>query len=977
MRWLLAINLKNLVHQWLILSGVSLALSACGGGGGGSPPAPPPPPPPVTNTPPSASFTLAPGTGDAPLAVAFDGSTSTDSDGTINNYFWEFGDADQTTGIGATAQHIYTTNGSFSIRLTVTDDDGATATVVANITVDSPAATAQISGTIQILSSSAIDSDVNDRFTTPVPNDDFANAQPVPNPVTLGGFANVAGSGSSTGNLFANGDPGDFYRISLTGNELILLTIGESDTDLDLLLWDDSPVPALVDASAGSGSTESLNATTAGNFFVEVVPVSGASNYVLTIGQEATTTSRSATRVSDSFVPGEIIVHSDDPGLGPRYVMRQKGRSGRFALMAMDAPNRTLVRMAAAASRYTNLRVPLHGRISSALKHKYQTLLAIKGLAGDGAVRYAEPNLIRRPHKVPDDPLYGYQWHYPTINLPLAWDLTTGDASVIVAVVDTGVLLNHPDLTNQLVPGYDFVSNAQRANDGDGIDSDPNDPGDLAFGGSSSFHGTHVAGTIAAQSNNPDNNDPNPTGAAGIAWDSRIMPVRALGIDGGTTYDVLQAVRFAAGLSNDSGTVPEQRADVINLSLGSSFSSQSEQDVVNEVRAAGVFVVASAGNESSTLPSYPAAYDGVISVSATTISNGLATYSNTGSTIDVAAPGGYNATDLNGDGIGDGVVSTMGDDGTFGPVQFGYAALSGTSMAAPHVAGVIALMKAVHPGLTPAEFDTALLAGDLTDDLGTPGYDESYGHGLINAHKAVVTALALANGQGTDPGPVMSASASTLNFGAFGTLLDFTLQNVGTGTVTVQNITTSEPWLGYLSTSVDTSGMGDYEILVDRSAITVDGTYGATLTIDSDANDISVNIIMQVSSINLTADAGLHYIILVNEDDTSVLPATVLTVDNGVYEFVIGNVPTGQYRLFAGTDSDDDDFLCDTGEACGAYRTLDSPDLLNVNGDMSGLDFVSGFRTNLSTLAPATSARSESGISFKKPLPKNAAGRNR
>ena len=421
-------------------------------------------------------------------------------------------------------------------------------------------------------------------------------------------------------------------------------------------------------------------------------------------------------------------------------------------------------------------------------------------------------------------------------------------------------------------------------------------------------------------------------------------------------------------MSNDSGTVPAQRADVINLSLGSSFSSQSEQDVVNEVRATGVFVVASAGNESSTLPSYPAAYDGVISVSATTISNSLATYSNTGSTIDVAAPGGYNATDLNGDGIGDGVVSSMGDDGAFGPVQFGYTALSGTSMAAPHVAGVIALMKAVHPDLTPAEFDTALLAGDLTDDLGTPGYDESYGHGLINAHKAVVAALALANGQGTDPGPVMSASASTLNFGAFGTLLDFTLQNVGTGTVTVQNITASEPWLSYQSSSVDANGMGDYEILVDRSAITVDGTYGATLTIDSDANDISVNIIMQVSSVNLTADAGLHYIILVNADDTSVLPATVLTVDNGVYEFVIGNVPTGQYRLFAGTDSDDDDFLCDTGEACGAYRTLDSPDVLNVNGDMSGLDFISGFRNILSALAPATSARSERGISVKKPV---------
>ncbi|MCZ6855587.1 MAG: hypothetical protein O7G86_16880, partial [Gammaproteobacteria bacterium] len=157
-----------------------------------------------------------------------------------------------------------------------------------------------------------------------------------------------------------------------------------------------------------------------------------------------------------------------------------------------------------------------------------------------------------------------------------------------------------------------------------------------------------------------------------------------------------------------------------------------------------------------------------------------------------------------------------------------------------------------------------------------------------------------------------------------------------------------------------------YEVQVDRSLISVDGTYSATLSIDSDANDITIVIIMQKSSINLTADAGQHYIILVNEDGASTLPATISTANNGVYEFTINNVPTGQYQLFAGTDSNDDDFLCDTAEACGAYRTLDSPDLLNINGDMSGLDFVSGFRTNLSTLAPSETVINGSGISFTK-----------
>ena len=197
-------------------------------------------------------------------------------------------------------------------------------------------------------------------------------------------------------------------------------------------------------------------------------------------------------------------------------------------------------------------------------------------MRGRSDVASAELNTILQPARVPSDPLYTLQWHYPMIRLPQAWDSTIGSPSVVIAVVDTGVVLTHPDLQGQLVAGYDFISSASRARDGDGIDPDPSDPGDLALGtGASSFHGTHVAGTIGAASDRPTGE----IGVAGVAWGARVMPIRVLGLQGGTNYDVLQGVRYAAGLPNDSGTVPAQPADVINLSLSGGGFSQVAQDL--------------------------------------------------------------------------------------------------------------------------------------------------------------------------------------------------------------------------------------------------------------------------------------------------------------------------------------------------------------------------------------------------------------
>jgi serine protease len=906
--------------------------------------------------------------------VIFNGLSSADQDGTITSYSWDFGDPSSAdnTAVGPTARHTYAATGTFTAQLTVTDNSSLTGVRSGTINVGAGGGNFTLSGHVRILPSSAIDSDVNDVNVPVVRNDTFDTAQALPNPATIGGYLALPGAGvkgavcaivsvSNPTCPTAVGDRNDFYQVNLTGNETLLLSIAESAADFDLKLYNDGRV--LVDQSVGGMGTESLVVQAAGSYFVDVAAVSGASNYVLSIGQTPVTAAH-APRLSDEFVPGEILIGGN---VAP---------AAKHALHLTDA-SPGVRRMRFDATRFANARAKARAVARDAKDaEKIATLELMKAVARDPAIAYAEPNYIRRPVATPNDSFYRFQWHYPNIQLPVAWDviangsLPNGDG-VIVAVVDTGVLLNHPDLRDQIlrdasnqVIGYDFISSATRANDGDGIDSNPDDPGDRAFGpNSSSFHGTHVAGTIAAATDNT-------VGVAGIAWHAKIMPLRALGVDGGTSFDVIQAVRFAAGLSNSSNTVPPQRADVINLSLSGGGSSQSEQATYDAVRNAGVIVVAAAGNEASTLPSYPAAYNGVVSVAATTITKTQATYSNSGSTIDVSAPGGNNATDVNGDGLGDGVVSTIGDD-SGGSVQFGYAALSGTSMSAPHVAGVIALMKAIYPALTVAQFETALASGQLTDDLGAIGRDDLFGIGLINAQKAVLRAIELKNGSGTPTSPVLTTSPTSLNFGAFDTELSLEVRNAGGGTLNVTSVMPAEPWLSINPPAPFTLAAGastTLKIRVDRTTLS-DNTYSAQVTLDSNTNDVTVGIVMQVTSLDVEANAGKHYVILIDAATGEAVPQKIAIVDavNGEYPYTIPSVAAGQYRLAAGTDSDNDNFLCDAGEACGFYRTLDSPDTIVVNGDRADLDFTSGFPVNL--FSHSASASGAQPAAVRRPVP--------
>jgi serine protease len=787
-----------------------------------------------------------------------------------------------------------------------------------------------VSGNLIVPSFVVTDSDVNDVVTTPVANHPYTAAQSVPNPVNIGGYVNQPRAGSP-GHSFNSGDTSDFFLIDMQAGQTLLLNIADlNGNDLDLGLYNIEG--DLVDSSTGNTQFESLVVPSDGQYYVQVYAYSGASNYLLSIGLTPQAELPPVTlRLSDEFVPEEVLVRfnsdtiqakSVDSLLSQFQFDNESYGDGVQRLTLMEKTEISAFK-AVDATQITDLQ-----------QQKLDTLHAIKALRQRDDVDFAEPNYIVHPSATPNDEYYSLQWHYPQINLPQAWDITTGDNSVIVAVVDTGVLLEHPDLSGQLVAGYDFISDAQSAGDGDGIDSDPNDEGDaVQEGASSSFHGTHVAGTVAASSNNSQ-------GIAGVAWDSRIMPIRVLGKDGGTSLDLAEGVRFAAGLSNTSGTVPAQAADIINMSLGGSSGSQVIREAVAAARAEGVIIIAAAGNESTSQLSYPASYPGVVSVSAVDINREFAYYSNYGSMIDVAAPGGDLRFDLNGDSRPDGILSAGADDSS-DTISYQLVFYNGTSMAAPHVAGVAALMKAVYPDMTPAEFDALLVAGDLTTDLGDTGRDDLFGYGLIDAFKAVDAAQQLGGG-GTTVDPTLSINPQSLNFSHSLASSTLYIEQVGGDLGDVQ-ISEDISWLTLEASQVDSSGYGSYSVIANRAELAA-GTYSGTIQVSAGTESATVEVIMQVLDTSVSGDAGVHYVLLIDHDTNE--PIQQFQVDavgeNASYSF--SKVASGDYVIVAGSDMDMDNVICDAGESCGAYATASQPTTITVeSSDIAELDFTTSY----------------------------------
>jgi serine protease len=360
----------------------------------------------------------------------------------------------------------------------------------------------------------------------------------------------------------------------------------------------------------------------------------------------------------------------------------------------------------------------------------------MREIAADPSVEYVELDKLNKPYLTPNDTRYSEQWGYSGtygIKANQAWDVTNG-AGAVVAVLDTGIT-SHSDLSANILPGYDFIIDTAVSNDGNGRDSDPSDPGDWVTanqcGGThaaqnSSWHGTHVAGTIAAVTNNAK-------GVAGVAYGAKIVPARVLGTCGGYDSDIADAIIWASGGTVSGVPANANPAEVINLSLGGSGAcGTTTQNAINGAVGRGTTLVIAAGNDNVNVSNAsPANCANVIAVASITSTGARSSFSNYGTLIDIAAPGSN-------------ILSTL-NAGTTTPGAESYASYNGTSMATPHVAGVVALIQAVATTpKTPAQVET-LIKGNVTAFPSTPS--QPIGPGILNA-KAVVDAT-----NGTTPPP--------------------------------------------------------------------------------------------------------------------------------------------------------------------------------------------------------------------------------
>lgn len=407
----------------------------------------------------------------------------------------------------------------------------------------------------------------------------------------------------------------------------------------------------------------------------------------------------------------------------------------KWRTTAHPQPNLTLQLVRNLSERIQVFRVPL----GTETQYLVQALSKLPGIQWVGVDR------LFQLAQVPNDARYHEQWNFfeetGGINLPKAWEITKGSQNTVVAVVDSGVL-PHPDLKNQLLPGYDFIASVLMGNDGDGRDTDPTDPGDWMapfdchwlqwWGARSSWHGTHVSGIIAAETNNN-------LGIAGIAGGVKILPVRTFGKCGGLLSDTIDSIRWAAGLEVKDAPVNIYPAKIINLSFGGPGRCEPIlQEAITEVIKKGAIVVVAAGNDAVDVDNIaPANCAGVITVAANDRKGGLAPYSNFGSKIGITAPGGT----LTHPADSNGILSAV-NEGMTSPTMDTYGFYSGTSMAAPHVTGVVALMRSVAPNLTGKQVLDLMkkTSRSFPKNLDNACDIERCGAGLLDASTAVQAA---------------------------------------------------------------------------------------------------------------------------------------------------------------------------------------------------------------------------------------------
>lgn len=620
--------------------------------------------------------------------------------------------------------------------------------------------------------------------------------------------------------------------------------------------------------------------------------------------------------VEPDFVPGEFIV-SFKPEISEADAMTRLLQAYADVKLEIRRPSYPGGPHILRTDAYKNKKL-------SREEAKERTRLVLQRLKVEPEVLHVGRNLLFHAQVTPVDPGYvgGLQWGLRTIGLPAAWELTTGSPEVVVAVLDGGIRKEHPELAPLLEPGYDFVSDLDDSADGDGIDEDPSEP----LGPYTSYHGTHVAGTIAAVSDNPE-------GVAGVAWKVKLMPVRVLGILDSNLEDVKNGILYAAGLPNSSGKIPARPAQVINMSLGNQVSCSDPemsklQQAITAARDKGVTIVVAAGNEALTgnPPTSPASCEHVIAVGAVTANWDHAPYSTHHPYVDIAAPGG-----LTWDTPFGGILSTMKVSPANKPQ---YIFMNGTSMAAPHVAGVVALMRSVNSSLTPDRIEEMLKATavDLVKrhassalnlpELNLPGKDEYYGHGLVRADRAVAAAAGVSPPSVPIPYPLPALVELNNIFGS----IDVPVSNLGGGLLQLSNVqvrtVTGGSWLA--AQLLDNNKL---RISVQGGLLLLPDTYLGFVLANTTGGPLIIPVLLRHPFQSLP-DFGQITVRLIGQHPATrkfeTLATTTTDVSRG-FAYSFPSIAPGEYLVRAGNDLDGSgEFGDSSNEVRGDYPILDT-----------------------------------------------------
>jgi serine protease len=655
---------------------------------------------------------------------------------------------------------------------------------------------------------------------------------------------------------------------------------------------------------------------------VKPAPITHPISGTVSIGASFTSSSLPSLNDAD-VIPGRIILEFK-PGLRLQSLSPLQAR--------VQGQTRTLIPVRLLAQGATLYGLP--GATSS------ETVRAAQTLNTRTDVLYAEPDrhlhalqtsqtssLAANAVEPPNDPLFPDAWWLTanpgSLNALNAWQISTGSGTgpglgeTVIAVIDTGIAVKHPDLQAKILPGYDFISDSTNAADGDGRDSNPDDPGDAG----QSFHGSHVAGLAAASSNNG-------IGMTGVSWGSRLLPIRMLGFDGGTLSDFIDALLWSAGLPVAGVPNNQHPATVINASLGGSGScSSATQSAIHRAIQAGSSVMIAAGNEAQDAwASSPGNCDGVITVGASESGGALATYSNTGARLDVIAPGGSAAK---------GLTSTIKTP----TGQFGYGVKQGTSMATPLVSGTVALVKSVNPNLTPAQI-RSIITSSIQPLLGcSPSSTGTCASGLLDATKALQATKALPLAAQADFD--LQVSTAIVGNSSSTATINVPFQAIAWNGFTQAITWTFEPASSGIGGSFVTpsSSSGTANTLTLNTATTKPGVYTVRIKGSSGAGanliSRSAKVLVQVVGVNpgpvtppkpnppSLKDVKISAFFMVNDTqfDSSKIKDTFSDPTTGA--FSLNDLEDGAYLVSAWKDIDGDGKIS-FGDGYGIYRQVGS-----------------------------------------------------